>query len=107
MSRPTTSIYILQLEHGKYYVGESIDPVKALEEHREGLGPTWTQIHKPLRIHRIIPFKQHDELDFHTKLVMREYGVEHVRGGSWDAMRLNDSDRHALHHDNSSACIVA
>ena len=107
MSRPTTSIYILQLEHGKYYVGESIDPYKAVEEHREGLGPVWTKIHKPIRIQKIIPFKQYDELDFYVKLAMRDYGVENVRGGSWEAMRLSDSDRHSLHHDNSSACVIA
>ena len=102
-----TSIYVLQLEHGKYYVGEAIDPQKALQEHREGLGPQWTQIHKPLRIQKINAFKQADELDFYVKLVMREYGVENVRGGSWEAMRLNDSDRHALHNDNSAACVIA
>lgn len=103
----TTSIYVLQLEHGKYYVGESIDPVKALEEHREGLGPNWTQIHKPIRIAQITPFKQSEEVDFYTKMAMRTYGVENVRGGSWDAVRLSDSDRHSLHHDNSSSCLVA
>jgi len=107
MSRPTTSIYIVQLEHGKYYVGESADPTKALEELREGLGPQWTQIHKPLRIIKTTPFKQVDELDFYVKLAMRDFGIEHVRGGSWLATRLTDSDRHALHHDNSSACMVA
>jgi predicted GIY-YIG superfamily endonuclease len=107
MAQSTTSIYVLQLEHGKFYVGESVDPVKALEEHLEGLGPQWTQIHKPLRIHQTFQFKQHDELDFYVKLAMKEHGIEHVRGGSWESLRLNDSDRHALHHDNSAACVIA
>jgi len=38
---------------------------------------------------------------------MKEHGIEHVRGGSWESLRLNDSDRHALHHDNSAACVIA
>lgn len=107
MNRMSTSIYVLQLEHGKFYVGESVYPEKALEEHREGLGPQWTQIHKPIRIHQIIPFKQSEEVDFYTKLTMKTHGVENVRGGSWNAVRLTDSDRHALHHDNSAACILS
>jgi hypothetical protein len=41
----TTCIYVVQLEHGKYYVSQrqpavsaSYDPDKELEELREGLG---------------------------------------------------------------------
>ena len=95
----TTTIFILQLEHGKYYVGESKDPIKALEEHREGLGPFWTRIHRPIRINQTIPFKQSEELHKYTKLAMRKYGLENVRGGIWEAIRLTDSERHALHVD--------
>lgn len=105
----TTSIYILQLEHGKYYVGESKDPVKAMEEHREGLGPFWTRIHKPVRIEAVIPFKSTDEVDLYTKTAMRKYGIENVRGGSFQDARLKDTDRHRLHsefHDQSN-CLIA
>jgi hypothetical protein len=52
-------------------------------------------------------FKQADELDFYVKLALREHGIENVRGGAWESMRLNDSDRHALHNDNSAACVIA
>jgi hypothetical protein len=107
MSKQTVSIFVLQLEHGKYYVGSSTDPVKCMEEHKEGLGPRWTQIHKPVSMKQIIPFKQPEEVDFYTKITMRTYGVEHVRGGSWEALYLADSDRHALHNDNSSGCCIA
>jgi len=44
----TTCIYVVQLEHGKYYVSQrqpavsaSDDPDKELEELREGLGIFW------------------------------------------------------------------
>ena len=79
----TTCIYVVQLEHGKYYVSASDDPEKELEELREGLGIFWTQIHKPVRIVERSRFKRIDELDRYTKLAMRKYGLEHVRGGSW------------------------
>ena len=105
----TTAIYILQLEHGKYYVGESKDPVKAMEEHREGLGPFWTRIHKPVRMEAVFPFKPKEELDLYTKTTMRKYGIENVRGGSFQDARLKDIDRHRLHsefHDQSS-CLIA
>lgn len=99
----TTSIYVLKLEHGKYFVGESDDPVKQLEEHREGLGPLWTQLHKPIQILEIIPF-QRGQLDVYTKRTMRSYGIENVRGGTWSMARLTDAQRHALH---DSSCLLA
>ena len=105
----TTSIYILQLEHGKYYVGESKDPVKAIEEHREGLGPFWTRIHKPVRIEEVFPFKSANEVDLYTKTTMRKYGIENVRGGSFQDARLKDADRHRLHSEfqDQSNCLIA
>jgi predicted GIY-YIG superfamily endonuclease len=95
----TTCLYVAQLEHGKYYVGAADDPDKALEALREGLGPFWTQIHKPIRIVERSRFKRTDELDRHTKMAMRKYGMEHVRGGSWESARLSDRDRHSLHDE--------
>jgi hypothetical protein len=105
----TTAIYILQLEHGKYYVGESKDPVKAMEEHREGLGPFWTKIHKPVRIEAVMPFKSAGEVDLYTKTAMRKYGIENVRGGSFQDARLKDADRHRLHSEfqDQSNCLIA
>jgi predicted GIY-YIG superfamily endonuclease len=91
-----TSIYRLELEHGKYFVGASTDPVKALEEHREGLGCAWTTIHRPLRIVEVVGFVREGELDTYVRKWMLQYGVDHVRGGSWEHVRLLDKDRHTL-----------
>jgi predicted GIY-YIG superfamily endonuclease len=104
----TTCIYVVQLEHGKYYVSASDDPEKELEELREGLGIFWTQIHKPVRIVERSRFKRIDELDRYTKLAMRKYGLEHVRGGSWESARLSDRDRQVLHDEiiNDTGCIT-
>jgi len=103
----TISLYLVQLEHGKYYVGESKDPVKSLEELREGLGPFWTQIHKPLRLIEVIGFQPEGSVDAYTKRMMRTYGLENVRGGRWSEARLADTDRHALHEDLEHGCVVA
>ena len=96
-----TSIFIVQLEHGMYYVGESKDPVKRYEELVHGGGPTWTQIHRPLRFEKITVSQPASSLDTFTKAAMKKYGVDRVRGGSWESLRLSDADRHALHDDSS------
>jgi len=104
-----TCIYFLQLEHGKIFVGASQDPVKAMEEHREGLGPLWTRIHRPLDILKRVPFQREEDLDRYVKSAMRGYGIENVRGGSYSDARIKDSDRHALHAEmhGDSDCVVA
>ena len=107
-SASTTSIYVLHLEHGKYYVGESKDPVKTAQEHAEGLGPFWTQVHHPLKTMEIAKGKQREELDHYVKMSMRKYGIENVRGGSWENARLSDADRQSLHDElDSSSCTIS
>lgn len=108
MSSSGVCIYVAQLEHGKFYVGASDDPVKAVVELGEGLGTVWTQIHRPLRILEQHRFKKAEELDKYVKLAMRKYGVENVRGGSWTSLRLSDRDRHALHSDaDDIMCVIS
>jgi len=102
----TVSLFLVQLEHGKFYVGESVDPVKRLEELREGLGPFWTQIHKPVRIVEVLPFQKKGDVDAYTKRMMRANGIENVRGGKWEEARLSDADRHALHKDIQQGCVA-
>lgn len=99
MSVTPVSIFLLELEHGKFYVGASSDPVKALEECREGLYGSWsqwTQIHRPLRLREVIRLARAEELDTYVRKWMLEYGVENVRGGSWCSPRLLDKDRQVL-----------
>lgn len=90
------AIYLLELEHNKFYAGASSDPVKAFEECREGLGPAWTQIHRPVRIREVMGVARADRLDQHVRSWMLQYGVENVRGGSWSDVRLTDKDRQVL-----------
>lgn len=90
------SFFLIELEHGKFYAGSSSDPVKTLEECREGLGVAWTQIHRPVRMREIVQVAKAEELDGYVRQWMLQYGVENVRGGSWYSPRLTDKDRQVL-----------
>jgi predicted GIY-YIG superfamily endonuclease len=109
----TTSFFVMELEHGKYFVGASQDPVKTLEEHREGLTRiTWTQIHRPIRLLSIVPVAVKEQLDDYVCQWMREEGMENVRGGSWSDVRLRDKDRRdiggrAEAGKRKAGCVVA
>ena len=108
VSSMTISIYILRLEHGKFYVGASTDAVKASQEHVEGLGPFWTQIHRPLQLLDVAKGKKQEELDQYVKMTMRKHGIENVRGGSWEQARLSGADRHSLRAElGDSSCVLA
>ena len=91
-----TSIILLELEHGKFFVTAGGDPEKVVDEYREGLGPVWTKIHRPVRIREVIQMAVPTELDQHVRRWMLHYGVENVRGGSWSDVRLTDKDRQVL-----------
>jgi predicted GIY-YIG superfamily endonuclease len=91
-----TCIFLLELEHGRYYVGASSYPEKTVEELREGLGPAWTQIHRPSRIMDVVDHVMEQELDTYVRKWMLQYGVENVRGGRWSHVRLTDADRQQL-----------
>lgn len=106
-------VYLLSLEHGKYYVGASVDPIKSVEEHREGLGPAWTQIHRPVRLLEVSEAVAPSEVDDRVRGYMFQYGVENVRGGKWEHLRLLDAERQAILHrshaavgNNGQPCVV-
>lgn len=108
MSASPVSFFLLELEHGKYYAGASSDPVKTLEECREGFGLQWTQIHRPVRLLEIVRLARAEELDAYVRKWMLKYGVENVRGGSWSAARLSDKDRQVLSQElpRQGGCVV-
>lgn len=90
------TVYVLELKANqyinRYYVGITDNLEKALKEHQNGNGGLWTKIYKPLRIYQtfnteysVIP------VDSIVKHLMKLYGVEQVRGGSYDALVLTDT----------------
>lgn len=95
-----TTIYILQLEHDKFYVGKTNNLQKRYREHEKGKGEgsEWTSLFKPLKI--ILQEKVKGDIgiyleDAYTKLYMQKYSIENVRGGSYCQLELN-SERKKL-----------
>lgn len=95
---PMTSIYVLRLEGGRYYVGKSTNVLKRYEEHVDGHGSAWTRRYPPIllekTIHNAGPFDE----DKVTKEYMAKHGIDRVRGGSYvsevlDAVQIDALQR--------------
>ena len=83
------TIYILECKRGKYYVGKIRSNVwKRIKTHFDGKGSKWTQIYKPVDVVDI----RRNLTDYHETLVtlemMKEHGIENVRGGALSRVRL-------------------
>lgn len=76
-------IYTLFLEDNKYYVGFTENLSQRMEQHFTGEGAMWTKKYKPIKVIEIVPQTNEWQEDFTTLVMMRKYGVENVRGGSW------------------------
>lgn len=91
------NIYVLELEHQKWYVGKTDRRVEVrFREHLDGKGSAWTHKHHPLRIHEQFEGDVYDE-DKTTLKYMAEYGIQHVRGGSFVQVKLPRSTIEVIH----------
>jgi hypothetical protein len=73
-------IYTIECENGRYYVGKTTDLPRRWKEHIDGIGSSWTKLHKPIRIlHAFACTSVHDE-EITTIDMMRSKGIENVRG---------------------------
>ena len=87
-----TTIYTLELENGKYYVGKSKNPEQRISQHFKGDGCEWTKLNKPISIVSQIN-KEHDfDEEKYTFIAMYNYGVENVRGGSYCKVEMTNYD---------------
>lgn len=83
-------IYVLRLEDGKYYVGQSNDLARRFNDHLSATrGAEWTRIHHPIEIMRryrtgfndpIMAMKVEND---HTFQCIKEFGWQNVRGGDY------------------------
>ena len=77
----TTTIYILQLNNDKYYVGKTNKLLNdRYKEHLDGIGSFWTKKYKPLSIIKQIENSSPFDEDRYVKEYMSIYGIENVRG---------------------------
>jgi len=86
----STTIYILKLRGGKYYVGKSDNVQKRFQQHLEGEGSAWTKKYSPINIEDTIPNSSPFDEDRYVKEYMAKYGVENVRGGAYTQISLGD-----------------
>ena len=87
-------VYVLELESGKYYIGESINPKKRIEDHFNGFGSQWTKLYPPIRI--LKPFtKRQDELWELSETIQRMayHGIDNVRGSLFTKENLTNYDK--------------
>ncbi len=89
-------IYVLELEGGKHYVGKTSDVKRRFEQHMRGIGSEWTKLYKPIKLVETRRIgSEHDENN-KTKDLMKKYGVENVRGGSYCQVVLPDAIKKTL-----------
>lgn len=85
-------VYILKLQHDKFYVGKTTNINRRYQEHLDGNGAEWTKLFKPVQLLQTIElvgdFSDFYE-DLYTKKYMKMYGVANVRGGSYCSIELS------------------
>jgi predicted GIY-YIG superfamily endonuclease len=97
-----STLYILQLEDDKWYVGKTDDIQKRYQQHKSGKGAEWTKLYKPVRLISTHPITSiHDETNF-TKDLMKKYGVDNVRGGAYCQTTLQDNVIQSIKHELNS-----
>ena len=100
-------IYVLQCRSGKYYVGKTADVMRRYEEHKSGKGSAWTKKYPPTRLVECREITgSHDENNV-TKDLMKKYGVDNVRGGTYTQISLPDELVKALNMEsrgNADVC---
>ena len=85
----TTTIYILKLNDNKYYIGKTNRTVNnRYQEHLDGTGSYWTKKYKPLSIIKQIENSSPYDEDRYVKEYMAIYGIDNVRGGSYNQEEL-------------------
>jgi predicted GIY-YIG superfamily endonuclease len=102
-----TTLYALQLENGKYYVGKTDDVSRRYSEHKSGTGSMWTKFHKPVKMLETREIKSDQDENMVTKEYMKKYGVVNVRGGAYTKVIMSDSEINFLQKEicsNVDAC---
>lgn len=102
MDTATTTVYVLQCEHGMYYVGKTGNLTKRIEQHFGGDGAEWTRQHRPQSVVESFNGDQWDE-DKTVKRYMSQYGIDKVRGGSYVTQILGEDVKKLLEKELRSA----
>ncbi len=83
------SVYVLQLENNKYYVGKTTNLDFRLEQHFNSSGSQWTKKYKPKKVLELVSNCDDFDEDKYTLKYMEKYGINNVRGGTFCELKLN------------------
>ena len=83
-----TTLYVLKLQKGKYYVGSTSNLHKRFQDHCSGNGAAWTKKYPPIKIEdqRTGSKFLEDGLVYEC---MSRYGIQNVRGGTYSSIKLS------------------
>jgi len=91
-----TTLYVLRLTGGKYYIGKTDDILRRYEEHLNGSGSAWTRLHPPVSLVKTMAAASPFDEDKTVKEYMGIYGIDNVRGGTYVREVLPDTERELI-----------
>jgi len=95
----SVTLYVLELENSKYYVGTTGNFIERLSQHLCGVGSAWTHLHRPVDVAEVIRHRIAADEDAKVREYMRTYGIDNVRGGSYCTIELFDHQIQTLQRE--------
>ena len=98
------TIYILKCEQNRYYIGKTERSLDSrIKEHFLNNGSEWTRKYKPIKLIDTIQNADDFDEDKYTKIYMKKYGINNVRGGSYTQINLPEYSIISLEKELCSA----
>lgn len=91
-----TTVYVLKLTGGKWYVGRTDNIEQRFAQHQTGEGAEWTKIYRPVALVHVYPNSSVFDEDKYTKELMSRYGIDNVRGGAYCKVNIDQYTRQFL-----------
>jgi len=98
-----TTIYVLKLEGGRYYVGKTENLMRRYQEHLNGEGAAWTRRYPPVSLINSIEGASPFDEDKVVKEYMAAHGIDMVRGGSYITDILTEAEKQTVQREIWSA----
>ncbi|NYZ62029.1 GIY-YIG nuclease family protein [Luteimonas sp. SJ-16] len=102
------TVYVLELQDGCYYVGQSCKFRERIYQHFTNKGSAWTRLHPPVKVICAKTVKTRDwkvaeRIENRlTIFLMRHHGWTRVRGGFWSNTCEISTARNLEHHNKHS-----
>ena len=95
IKQTTSTVYVLQCEHNRIYVGATKWWNIRKHQHGTHLGAAYTRVHKPIKAVLLvqgIDYEDEDKVErFVTEYFMSKFGLDSTRGGKVNLVREGDT----------------